>query len=140
MKKIMLLVLACTFLSILAETGFACSCLPPNDLAHEVESSAAVFSGKVIDVKKHDRSVTPFWQVEVIFEVNKSWKGADKKIVSIFTSSGSASCGYNFKTGRSYLVYASGNADGLLNTTICNRTKRLSKAREDIKMLEKISQ
>ena len=73
--------------------------------------------------------------MEVIFEVKKAWKGVNEKTISIFTSSQSAACGYGFKTGHTYLVYAHGNDEGRLATSICSRTRRLKDAREDLEEL-----
>ena len=135
MKNTLLLVFACAFILFLESTALACSCLPSKGVAQELEISSAVFSGKVIEIKRHDQAADPLGQVEVIFEVYKSWKGADKRIVSVFTGSNSASCGYGFKKGRTYLVYTGGTPQGRLSTSICSRTKRLNKAGEDLRVL-----
>ena len=135
MKNSLLLIFACTFLLFLEDNALACTCLPLKSVAQEVGIRSAVFSGKVIEIKRHDRTAELFERVEVIFEVDKSWKGVDKRIVSVFTSSGSASCGYGFKKGRTYLVYAGGSLQRRLTTGICSRTKRLNKAREDLRVL-----
>ena len=135
MKNTLLLLFACAFLLFLEDTASACTCLPSKGVAQEVEISSAVFSGKVIEIKRHDRTEDPLGQVEVIFEVNKSWKGVDKRIISVFTGSNSASCGYGFKKGRTYLVYTGGSPQGQLSTSICSRTKRLNKAREELRIL-----
>lgn len=135
MKNTLLLIFACAFLLFLEDTASACSCLPSKGVAQEVEISSAVFSGKVIGIKRHSQSAELFGQVEVIFEVDKSWKGVDKRVVSVFTSSGSASCGYGFKKGRTYLVYTGGSPQGQLSTSICSRTKRLNKAGDDLRVL-----
>jgi hypothetical protein len=135
MKKTLLLLFACASLLFLEETASACSCLPPKGVAQEVEMSSAVFSGKVIEIKRHDRTEDPLGRVEVIFEVDKAWKGVDKRIVSVFTGSDSAACGYGFKRGRTYLVYTGGSPQGQFSTSICSRTKRLNKAREDLRAL-----
>lgn len=135
MKTALHLIFACAFLLSLEGSASACTCLPSKGVAQEVELSSAVFSGKVIEIKRHGRAAELFGQVEVVFEVEKSWKGVDKRIVSVFTSSGSASCGYGFTKGRTYLVYTGGSPQGRLSTSICSRTKRLNKAREDLRVL-----
>jgi len=135
MKNTLLLLCACVFLLLLEDDASACTCLPSKGVAQEVEISSAVFSGKVIEIKRHDRTEDPLGQVEVVFEVNKSWKGVDKRSISVFTGSNSASCGYGFKKGLTYLVYTGGSPQGQLSTSICSRTKRLNKAREDLRIL-----
>jgi hypothetical protein len=44
-------------------------------------------------------------------------------------------CGYEFKVGESYLVYAHGS--DRLNTDICTRTEKLVDAGKDLKVLGK---
>lgn len=44
------------------------------------------------------------------------------------------SCDYNLKEGESYLIYASGKQNKL-RTNHCMRTRRLTKADEDLKRL-----
>lgn len=115
-----------------ADTGLACTCAPAKSAAQELERSTAVFSGKVLEIKRHKQAEDIFAQVEVVFRVEKVWKGVERRTVSVFTSSWSAACGYGFKGGRTYLVYAYGNAEGRLSTSICSRTRRLKNAREDL--------
>jgi len=115
-----------------AEAGLACTCAPPKSPARELERSTAVFSGKVLEVKRHKRTGDIFGGVEAVFRVERAWKGVESRTVSVFTSAQSAACGYGFKEGSSYLVYAHGNAESKLSTSICSRTRRLKDAREDL--------
>lgn len=146
MKNLLFLAVAAAVLSIvLADPVSACSCIPPAAPAKALEQADAVFSGKVLKIKreksvyKKDTGVQPgpvgglFASVEAVFEVDKTWKGTDKKTVSVFTASNSAACGFDFQTGRSYLVYASRDDRQRLITTLCTRTKSLSAAGEDLK-------
>jgi hypothetical protein len=76
-----------------------------------------------------------FTSVEVIVEVDTAWKGIESSAVSVFTSSHSSACGYAFKKGTSYLIYANSDDKKRLITTICARTKGLKDAEEDVKEL-----
>lgn len=131
---IFLLVLFASFI-FSSESILACSCLPAKSAAQELELSTAVFSGKVTKIKRHKKAENIFGSVEVIFRVEKNWKGVKEKTVSVFTSSNSASCGYNFKVNQTYLVYANRNDEGKIEASICSRTKRLKDAGEDLKEL-----
>ncbi|HYO90079.1 MAG TPA: hypothetical protein VEQ40_00505 [Pyrinomonadaceae bacterium] len=123
------------FLLLSADAGYACTCVPPPSVAESLSQAGAVFSGKVLQVKRVKGSEQDgLWQVEVVFAVNTSWKGARQRVISVFTASQSAACGYSFMRGRTYLVYA-GESQGKLATTICSRTKRLKDARLDLKEL-----
>lgn len=132
MKSLLFSLLLIVSLMFAAEAGFACSCAPPRSAAEELERAAAVFSGKVVEIKKHKQAENIFTAVEVIFRVERSWKGAEGETVSVFTSGWSAACGYGFKGGRTYLVYAHRDAEGRLSTSTCSRTRRLKDAREDL--------
>jgi hypothetical protein len=55
--------------------------------------------------------------------------------VVVFTGSGGGDCGFPFRRGESYLVYASANTDGWLGTGICGRTAELSRAAADLREL-----
>ncbi len=134
MRSFRLFIIACSF-TFGVESILACTCLPNQSATQELKRATAVFSGKVIEVRKHRQSADPFATVEAVFEVERSWKGVDQKSISIFTSSRSISCGYGFKEGRSYLVYAHGDGKGLY-TGLCSRTKRLKNARDDLKELD----
>ncbi len=118
-----------------AETGLACTCAPSKGPAAELELAAAVFSGKVVEVRKHRQGEDIFARVEAVLRVERAWKGVEGATVSVFTASHSATCGYGFKGGRTYLVYAYKDAGGRLSTGICSRTRRLKDAGEDLKEL-----
>ena len=82
--------------------------LPP-PIEH-FKKATAVFSGKVIEIKKAKLNIGNgmFLQKRVKFDVAKSWKGVEKKTVLLFTGRGGGDCGYGFEKGESYLVYAFG--------------------------------
>jgi hypothetical protein len=115
--------------------GFACTCLPYENPAKELEQSAAVFSGKVLDVRRSPKGAGLFTRVEAVFEVERAWKGVGERTISVFTSSQSSACGYGFKKGEAYLVYGSKDGEGRLITSICSRTRRLKDAGDDVKEL-----
>jgi hypothetical protein len=135
MRSFKSFLIASLFMLVGVRSGLACTCAPPQSATQELKRATAVFSGKVLEAKRHKQSADLFASVEVVFEVEKVWKGVDEKTVSIFTSSQSSACGYRFKEGRTYLVYAHGIAEGRLATSICSRTRRLKDAREDLKEL-----
>lgn len=135
MRTLMRCLLLAATLAFGAEAGLACTCAPSKGPAEELQSAAAVFSGKVVKVRKHRQGADIFARVEAVLRVERAWKGAEEATVSVFTSSHSAACGYGFREGRTYLVYAHKNAEGRLSTGICGRTRRLKDAGEDLKEL-----
>jgi hypothetical protein len=137
MKTLIFLLVLFTPLMLSPDAILACSCLPTKSTAQELEQSTAVFSGKVIQIKRRKQAENIFASVEVTFRVEKAWKGLKRKTITVYTSSNSASCGYSFRVNQTYLVYANGNDEDKLSTGICSRTKRIKDAREDLKELGK---
>jgi hypothetical protein len=123
-------------LMIVPATIHACSCAESASAQAELQQQTAVFSGKVIAIKKPFKllirsSADP---VNVTFEVDRVWKGDVGKIVSIQTAMSEASCGFNFDQNQEYLVYAYGNiAD--LRASLCSRTQAFLTASEDVEAL-----
>ena len=140
MKRVKLGLLIITFLLLNSDISFACTCAGPQPVAQSLAQATAVFSGKVVEIKRVKRESKPgreidWLNVEVVFAVNTVWKGIDHRVISVFTSSQSTACGYGFKDGRTYLVYAHGETQENLSTSICTRTKRLKDARGELKEL-----
>lgn len=115
-----------------AASALACTCLPSKSPAEELKLADAVFSGKVVEIRRHRQGGETFGMVEAVLRVERVWKGVEGGLVSVFTAPHSAGCGYGFREGRAYLVYAHEGADGRLSTSICSRTRRLRDAKEDM--------
>lgn len=135
MKSLIFFLPLIVLLNVNADTARACSCESPKSPAQELERAAAVFAGKVVEIMSHKQTADPFLTIEVVFNVETIWKGAGDKTVSVFTSAHSDNCGYRFKRGRTYLVYAYRHLGGQVSTSICSRTRRLKNAHEDLKEL-----
>ena len=141
MKKVMP-ILAFVFISILLLGSFptitsACSCAELPSVEEEFERSQAVFSGKVIDVKEK-RSIKGYQTKSVLFEVTNTWKGVKQSQILITTGQGGGDCGFDFKKGQEYLVYANESTmygAKSLASTICDRTNELSVLQEDLTIL-----
>lgn len=141
MKKVLLIL---TGISIFqASPASACSCLVTTP-QESFESSSAVFAGRAIEVIQpspvaQENSIpqnpdSPASQVRVIFQVSRVWKGSQKPLLLVVTPNSSAACGYSFQEGQQYLVYASVQ-ESKLATGLCNGTKPLSLADEDLAVL-----
>lgn len=132
MLRIRILLVLITFLTLWAgirpATAWACSCIPPGPPSAELDGATAVFSGEVIQI---EGSADP---VRVTLQVDTVWKGLQHTTLTVTTARDSASCGYGFKEGESYLVYATGVEDGL-QVSLCSRTQHLSSAQEDLTAL-----
>lgn len=104
----------------------------------------AVFTGRVesIEVIPDDQAERKYrWaRTKVTFRLMQSWKGAPALHIDVYTGLGSNDCGYPFVRGSNYLVYADrmmgeGVSTTKLSTTLCDRTREYSKAREDLHAL-----
>ena len=113
-------------------SGSACSCMPNEDPATELQRYDAVFAGKVIGKKKNPNDSMEYL---VKMEVSKAWKEVEHKEVWITTSWDSASCGINFETDKEYIVYGMKQEDGQYNVNLCSRTALLDDATEDLDAL-----
>jgi hypothetical protein len=57
---------------------------------------------------------------------------AGQRQIEILTGMGGGDCGYAFRVGVDYVVYAYKNAGGRLQTGICSRTRPVTEAAEDV--------
>ncbi len=93
-----------------------------------------MFSGEVVKI---DRP-SPFKSGAALetdtFRVSEVWKGPEQKTLEMHTALMGASCGYPFKEGQEYLVYAYTGKQGL-EEGLCGATKPLSEAGADLRVL-----
>ena len=131
------LILSLSLLGFFTSTqqALACSCVPPDPPLNELARSAAVFSGKVIQVREfHDPNTTTISSTDpttVEFEVDTVWKGTSYETVYLTTARSGGSCGFTFVEGEEYIVYSH---DGS-NVSLCSRTSILSQAHDDLEEL-----
>ena len=73
--------------------------------------------------------------LRVTMAVEEGYRGVSAKTVEVYTASSSAACGYAFKEGERYLVYASTDEDSRLLVSLCSATKPAVYADEDLAYL-----
>jgi len=106
----------------------------------------AVFSGEVVHFEKSsppNKTKMIGGKMRTIFmgggtatatmRVSEVWKGTKQETLEVSTPASGAACGYPFKEGQEYLVYAYGKRD--LKVNLCSGTKPLSKAGADLTVL-----
>ena len=127
--------LAAALLALLAmaEPVHACICAPSGSPADALERADAVFAGKVTSIKF--KGTSPYRMstadpVEVEFRVSRVWKGPLRETHTVETENSGISCGYQFKKGQTYIVYAT---DGY--TGMCTRTAPAWRAFADLMAL-----
>jgi hypothetical protein len=122
---------------MIPSTSFACKCVEPLSVEAVLDQSKAVFVGKVMDIKGHKKN---YYNL-ILFDVTKTWKGVSESEVLITASQSESECGFNFKEGEEYLVYANqypseyDEVEHYLSTGICDRTSELNEAEEDLLLL-----
>jgi hypothetical protein len=69
---------------------------------------------------------------DVLFEVDRVWKGVEERQVLVTTGSDQGACGYPFEEGQKYLVYAYDETRIGLNAGLCGRTQPYARAGNDL--------
>ncbi len=121
-----------------AGTSLACTCMHRRaDPARAFTAAAAVFAGKVIEITEGESSppASGIKELAVKIRVEKSWKLIRKDEITVFTVNTSNLCGFPFRVGERYLVYA--HAGKELGTDICTRTALLLNAKDDWEYLKR---
>ena len=121
----------------------ACSCSPVGTPCESYGTANAVFVGTAVSVRTEDRPKTEnpdawYDRRAYKFSVEQSYLGVDGTEVEIFTGLGGGDCGYSFKIGQRYLVYAH-SYQNRLSTNICARTRPFASATEDLAFLGNLS-
>ncbi|WP_160643384.1 hypothetical protein [Chengkuizengella marina] len=114
----------------------ACSCVEPFSIEDEVNRSDVVFIGQVYQIKDINRG--GYSPKSVNFNVTKTYKGIDQTQVNITTGQGEGDCGFKFRVGAEYLVYANYSNmydEEALITIICDRTTGIANAKQDLAVL-----
>jgi hypothetical protein len=127
--------------ALLPDCASACSCAitgGQKEMAKEALSdSAAVFSGEVLDVEEGPPTTTfgiRLASSTVTLRVSEVWKGPKRETLEVSTPRDEMSCGYPFKEGQVYLVYAYGKEEPF-KVDLCSQTKPLSKADANLQVL-----
>src|SRR5262245_45014509 len=119
----------------------ACQCRGgPRPPCEEYWRADAVFAGKAIKQSTfhveegEGNSRYRRQQVLVRFSVEQAFKGISGEEAEIVTGLVGGDCGYHFKDGERYVVYAFriGNDKSYLYTGICNRINLAAEAEEDL--------
>ncbi|HVL69014.1 MAG TPA: carboxypeptidase regulatory-like domain-containing protein [Vicinamibacterales bacterium] len=124
----------------------ACSCSEPGPPCQAFWTADAVFSGTVLSItttppplrpQSAPRNAPPpppppfpAADTRVTIRADRVWRGGVSGDVDVYTSDAGASCGFDFKEGETYLVYAR-MVGAQLRTSRCSRTAPIGDARDD---------
>lgn len=143
MRSKVFLSVAALFLMLCASgRALGCSCITPGAPCQAFGSASAVFVGTVTGSgprqhRQGEKAGDVDWTPVVFrFTVLQPFLGVESAEVEVATGRGGGDCGYSFRKGETYLVYAYGGRDGApLATGICTRTRPVSAASEDLEFL-----
>ena len=136
LASLVLTVLGGVFL-LLPQCAYACQCtmLPGSqDPERVLADSEVVFSGEVATIDRPSPFKSGADLETDTFRVSEVWKGPEQETLEVHTALMGASCGYPFKEGQEYLVYAYTGKQGL-EVDLCNGTQRLAEAEADLRVL-----
>jgi hypothetical protein len=115
-----------------------CSCQYIEDAGVGIEISDLVFLGRVVALEvvptTEPTRVHQADDVLATFEVQRGWKGEMSDRITVRTPFGDVVCGFDFRIGRDYLVYANW-WDGEVYVSLCSRTAPFLEAQQDMEDL-----
>ena len=125
-------------LTVNADPASACSCGSSGPPCQSFFRVDAVFVGVVRTITEVEAppDPMPFRRRLVTFTVERALRGLEGASVGVTTGMGGGDCGYEFKAGERYLVYAYKAQDGQLHTGICSRTRPIAEAADDLRFID----
>lgn len=127
------LLLALVLVMPFAPPLHACDCVRAGPPCRAFADTPTVFAGRVTRVARVGGGLETIVQ----FVATKTFRGTQARTIEVRTGSGGGDCGYPFRVGVEYLVYAATDpTSGGLVTSICQRTKPLSQAADDLEYLQ----
>ena len=152
---------------LFSQIAFACSCSEKRSIEQEVEGSDLValveilsveevyvsdpeltksFIDQGISINEQNRHLVGEYLKKVTIQLINTYKSSGgKQVDAIYTPKNEAACGFQFKEGKKYIIYADKNeslnklmtgTEDVLSTNICYRTKK--KNRKELKAISKI--
>ena len=125
MKRLLLvLVMVMVGTAVAAPPCWACSCAPSTK-KQDAKTADVIFTGRVQKITgiDYDNGSLGDDNAKVRFRVGKVYKGHPQRITRVYTNESEAACGYAFKEGKRYTVFANWHNDKK-KTSLCSGTKQ----------------
>lgn len=108
-----------------AQSALACSCRVVGPVCQAYWKTDAVFDATVVDIELRSsaNAESLLSDTTVTLNVHQSWKGAAVGSLEVTTSRFEGPCGYAFKKGHRYLVFARRGPGGSLEVSECSATR-----------------
>lgn len=124
-------------LAVAIRDVYGCSCMPSGPPCQACFQVDAVFIGTV--QSSTVRKTTSDGVTDGLFDrrlvhiaIDQISRGVQGTTADLWTGLGGGDCGFDFKVGLRYVIYASRHADGTLSTGICSRTRLVPEAADDL--------
>jgi|SRR5687767_93779 len=136
-----LLLTSVLFLFAFTAEAVACSCAGPHKPCEAYGDASAVFVGTVTfsTTTKVKEVGYEFTKRLVRLHVDRPIRNVESTDVEVMTGWGDSDCGFGFRLGGQYLVYAHSRDGKTLSTSICSRTRPLSDAADDLEYINGLS-
>jgi hypothetical protein len=123
-----------------ARNADACSCMESGPPCQSFFQTRVVFLGTVRSVAPTPHVAPLLEDVRVEFEDVIPFRGVEGTTQTVFTNADGPACGYRFKPGERYVVYAHRSKPGApLTTSTCSRTRPIAEAAEDLQFFQSLS-
>jgi hypothetical protein len=121
------------FVFLFPDCAYACSCMGASEQRY-LASSEAVFSGEVVEVEEGPTLTDYGSSFRVTLRAYEVWKGPQQETLEVNTPRMDTACGYPFKEGQEYLVFADEGKQGF-EVNSCGGTRRVTEAEEALEVL-----
>jgi hypothetical protein len=137
-----LLLIGAAALLAAASSAFACTCMVGAPVCQTYWTAGAVFDATVERIDPTSRTEdmggreVTFTEKIVHLKIRQAWKGVDADSIDVITAAQGGMCGYDFKPGKRYLVFAERRtADGRWAVSSCSQTHEFDGTGEDAAFL-----
>jgi hypothetical protein len=134
-------------LACFSDSAGACTCsfsFAGSQPCQAYSGAGAVFTGLVTNISTIPLDLgdgsSGYRQRLVRFELDESFHGVKGRTAEVITGMGGGDCGYDFKEGERYFVYAYRDPkDNTLHVGICGRTRSLAEATADLEYARRVA-
>ncbi len=137
-KRFFLILLFLTICFVAFYEADACTCAGRRQGVKGVQTCSYYWYSESVFTGLAEKITVDNGRMKVSFAVEKPIRGVTEKTVEIFTNASTASCGYPFREGERYFVYARKGSDGKLSEFLCGPTVLLKDAEDDLEYVKEL--
>lgn len=133
-----LILLSLLVLLVGTKTSVACTCSGRPQDVKGVQTCGYYWYSEAVFIGLAEKITIENGRLKVGFSVEKPIRGVTEKTVEVFTRENTGVCGYPFKEGERYFVYARKGQDGKLGESLCGPTVLLKDAEDDLEYVKEL--